>query len=306
VTEAAFAHASTPAGAAVTASSSAADARIRQPRPTVSRGASLEELSEKIRVVESMDRRGRAFASIPTGWPAPFDRIERGVLHEWFSGEDRSPRSSRAWHAPLFVFAHLAQLAWDGTSTPGGALLVWIGRRVWPQPQVLMTAGAGRAAGPKRAATRRASPKDADRPALDRSLMIDPASDAERLWAIDLCLRSPAVAAVMADAGGMTLAHSRRLQLAAEHGGSLALLARGAWEMSTPSTAAMRWRVRPAPSPNTRPKWSIELRRCKGVRRLMGTEADAPILVLEHDRETGRLRVPADLADRPGPAATAC
>lgn len=271
----------------MTASSSAADARIRRPRPTAARGASLAELSEKIRAVESMGRRGHALTSIPTGWPAPFDRMAKGVLHEWFCADERAPRSSQAWPAPLLIFAHLARLACDGSSVPASALLVWIGRRVWPQPQVLTTA-------------------DADRRALRRSLLIDPASDAERLWAIDLCLRSPAVAAVMADAGGMTLAHSRRLQLAAEHGGSLALLARGAREMATPSTAAVRWRVRPAPSPNARPRWEIELRRCKGVQCMAGTEAGAPLLVLEHDRETGRLRVPADLADRPGPAATAC
>ena len=54
---------------------------------------------------------------------------------------------------------------------------------------------------------------------LDRCLFIDlpkRTADRDRLWAIDLVLRSPAAGAVFADGCGFDMAATRRLQLAAE------------------------------------------------------------------------------------------
>src|SRR5690606_14485250 len=114
---------------------------------------------------------------------------------------------------------------------------IWIGKKLWPQPWVLV---------------RRGFHQTDD--LLRRSVLIDPPNTSDRLWAIDLCLRSAAVGAVVADAGGTTLVHSRRMQLAAEAREALALLARPARELATASAAAMRWRVGPIVSPESQPR----------------------------------------------------
>jgi hypothetical protein len=171
---------------------------------------------------------------------------------------------SRSWTAPLLLFAHLARQCAGESSDSRGGLIVWIGRRLWPQPQALMMHGA---------ADPRPHPRYA---ALHRTLLVDPPSEDDRLWAIDLCLRSPAVAFVAADAGGLKHAHSRRLQLAAESGksggagGALALLARPVRELAIASAAATRWRIGRLASPTTRPRWMVQLVRCKGVQRCPG------------------------------------
>jgi hypothetical protein len=141
------------------------------------------------------------------------------------------------------------------------------------------------------------SPDRALPTALMQSLFINPSSESDRLWAIDLCARSPAVAAVVADGSGITLAQSRRLQLAAEAGASLMLLARPAHELAIPSAAATRWRIEHVASRTARPRWNISLVRCKGVQRRSGMDASAS-LILEHHRATGCVGLPAELADR--------
>jgi hypothetical protein len=78
---------------------------------------------------------------------------------------------------------------------------------------------------------------------VGRSLFIDPPHGDERIWAIDLAMRCPAFAVVVADGSGLEMAHSRRLQLAAQEGRSLALLARPTRDEQCISAAATRWRV---------------------------------------------------------------
>jgi protein ImuA len=65
-----------------------------------------------------------------------------------------------------------------------------------------------------------------------------------------------------------------------------------------PTAAVTRWRITPAPSPGPRrslgrPRWRVELLRVKGA---------APgSWIVEACDAKGRVRVPADLADRPHP-----
>lgn len=116
-----------------------------------------------------------------------------------------------------------------------------------------------------------------DEALLARSIFVDPPDDRARLWAIDLCLRAPSVAVVVADGRGLSMAASRRLQLAAEAGNTLALLARPAAERRTLSAAATRWHVHRtlvAERDASRPRWMLELLRCKG--RARGTAARTP------------------------------
>jgi hypothetical protein len=59
------------------------------------------------------------------------------------------------------------------------------------------------------------TPGATDQRLLDRSVFVDPATPAERVWAIELALRCAGVAAVIADGTALSMAESRRLQLAA-------------------------------------------------------------------------------------------
>lgn len=249
------------------------------PKGKLSRARTLAELAERIEAVER-GQHEQAVAAVATGLPAPFDALPRGVLHEWLCCDDGR---TRAWTPPLLIFMHLAQRALGDEQ----ALAIWIGRNVWPQALALA----------------RTSQR-----LLDCSLLVDPVAEDDgetrRLWTIDLCLRSSAASVVVADVSGMQLAHSRRLQLAAESGRALTLLARPDAERATLSAASMRWRIDRTRSPTARPRWRIERVRCKGVQRGSGIEADASF-VLEHDRATGCLCVPADLADRSDQAALA-
>ena len=197
-------------------------------------------------------------------------------LHEWFLDDDRPSRAARGrWLAPMSV---LIGLAWRAAEEgdPGRAV-VWVGRRGWPYPPALV---------------RRAGPSGVDRRLLERSVFVDPSSRGERVWAIELAARGAGVAAVVADGSGLTMAESRRLQLAASgderRAGTPALLARPARERRELSAARTRWRVTPslgAPPDGRdvyRQGWTIELLRRKGVR-----PAGARRWAVWRDHETG-------------------
>jgi protein ImuA len=88
---------------------------------------------------------------------------------------------------------------------------------------------------------------------------------------MDQALRCSGIAAVVADGSGMTPITSRRLQLAAESGKALALIARPPWEAEEPSYAATRWEVR-ARGGGELQQWDINLIGCRGQQR----RQDAP------------------------------
>jgi protein ImuA len=93
------------------------------------------------------------------------------------------------------------------------------------------------------------------------------------------------------------LTATRRLALAAEAGGALALLLRPDEADPAPSAAATRWRVVAAPSHAGRARFRAELVRCRGA-------APAAFL-MEWQDEAHRLAVSAafhDRAVRPSPA----
>lgn len=255
------------------------------------RAASLAHLAARI---EAVERRWCAApsAAVETDLPAPLDRLACGVIHEWLCPPELAGCS---WAGPLLLFTHLVRrrVMGDGSSRVDG-LVLWIGRRLWPQPWLL------------RDPVRNGAP-GWDDDLLRRSVLVDPPTDADRLWAIDLALRSPGVSSVVADGSGLRHTHSRRLQLAAESGGALALLARPERERSIPSAAAARWVVSPT-TPGRRvngPAWRVERVRCKGVQRRSGMEA-ADSLVLEHDHASGCFRASTELAHRPCDQADHC
>ncbi len=92
---------------------------------------------------------------------------------------------------------------------------------------------------------------------LEKVVLVRPQSDTDALWAIDQSLRTPAVAAVVADLQRMDDRAARRLQLAAEQGGGLALLVRPIAARRGPSWADVQWIVRALPSRDVGPTQNV-------------------------------------------------
>ncbi len=92
---------------------------------------------------------------------------------------------------------------------------------------------------------------------LEKVVFVRPQSDVDALWAVDQSLRTPAVAAVVADIERIDDRAARRMQLAAEQGGGLALLLRPASARRGPSWADIQWIVRGLPSQDTSPTKNV-------------------------------------------------
>jgi protein ImuA len=90
----------------------------------------------------------------------------------------------------------------------------------------------------------------------------------DALWAMEEGLRSGGVAAVYGEGVALDLTTSRRLQLAAEASGKTALALLTSRRAAAVTAATTRWRVTALPSlacdGESRPRWRIELVRCRG------------------------------------------
>lgn len=143
--------------------------------------------------------------------------------------------------------------------------------------------------------------------ALSRVIWVRPQSPADAIWAVDQALRTPAVAAVVADLESIDERDARRLQLAAERGGGLGLLLRSMAARRMPSWAEVQWVVRSqvttasATQPTYRPLVASSfdgttttkqpLRRLEvGLARVRGGKAGAQLL-LDIDAATGKLEL---------------
>jgi protein ImuA len=116
---------------------------------------------------------------------------------------------------------------------------------------------------------------------LSQLLILQPADDAAQLWALDQALRCPGVGAVYATCGALDVRDFRRLQLAAESGGTLGVLVRPKRLRGQPSWADVQWAVQPRATKDERRRslvighWSlvirhlwrlhVELVRCRGA-----------------------------------------
>jgi protein ImuA len=138
-----------------------------------------------------------------------------------------------------------------------------------------------------------------------RLLYAEANDDEEVLALMEEGLRHRGLGAVIGEARRATMASTRRLQLAAEGGRTIALLLkRHAREKSdpiaSPSAAITRWRVGSAPSRALpvdgigRARWNLSLARQRG-----GEPFDT---LMEACDETGRLALPARMAARPAAA----
>jgi protein ImuA len=138
-----------------------------------------------------------------------------------------------------------------------------------------------------------------------RVIYAEARDDAELLALIEEGLRHRGLGAVVGEARRVQMAQTRRLQLAAEGGGTAALLLRrptrgGADPFDTPSAAVTRWRIAHAPSAPV--PWGGLGRACWHVQCVRQRGGDPFELVVEGSDEAGRLALPAQLVDRPAAA----
>ena len=137
-----------------------------------------------------------------------------------------------------------------------------------------------------------------------RVLYAEARDDNELLAIMEEGLRHRGLGAVIGEAKRAGLAATRRLQLAAEGGRTIALLLKqhardGADPLGQPSAAVTRWRIASAPSAPLpcegigRARWNLELVRQKG--------GEPFSMIVEAPDETGRIALPARMAARPAP-----
>ncbi|RYD54602.1 MAG: protein ImuA [Sphingomonadales bacterium] len=138
-----------------------------------------------------------------------------------------------------------------------------------------------------------------------RLIYAEARDDAELLAVMEEALRHRGLGAVIGEAKRADMTATRRLQLAAEGGRTIALLMKrhareGHDPIGMPSAAVTRWRIGCAPSTPLpvegvgRHRWRVELARQKG--------GEGFTQILEACDATGRCALPAQLANRPAAA----
>lgn len=240
----------------------------------------LRDLRAQIARIERTHNRTAAAPVLPFGHAAidaalPGGGLALGALHEAASA---GPDTEHAAAATLFIAGILARL--EGP-------VLWVVQ----QPDLFAPGLAGAGLHP------------------DRILFAEAGKAV--LPAMEEGLRHAGLAAVVAELDGrLGLAASRRLQLAAEQSGVMAVLIRRSRGfddpvLKQPSAAATRWRVAALPSPPVLPhapdtpglgpaRWRLDLTRCRG--------GEAASWMVEACDATGRLGLVPDAADRPDQA----
>jgi len=104
--------------------------------------------------------------------------------------------------------------------------------------------------------------------ASHRVVFVEARRSDDALWAMEEGLRADGLAAVYGEGIALDLTTSRRLQLAAETSGKTALALLSSRRPPPVTAATTRWRVTALPSlacdGAPRPRWHIELVRCRG------------------------------------------
>jgi hypothetical protein len=132
---------------------------------------------------------------------------------------------------------------------------------------------------------------------LTRTYLLRTINDADEAWAVAECLRCRGVGAVIAQPSAsrrMSRIEARRLQLAAETGGSVGILLRQTGQGDNVYAAATRWHVSPLAGEPTVQRWTIRLLHGHG-----GRIGQSLILEWRRERENHLVRAIEQLADRP-------
>jgi protein ImuA len=227
--------------------------------------ARLAALREAVRAVEHAGR-----AALPFGLEAVDSRLADDGLAEAAPG---SPALGDDAAATLFFAAVAARLA------KGEGTVLWaLARRDLFAPGLAL-AGL----------------------APERLIYAECRRDEEVLAVMEEGLRHGSLAAVVGEVGTMRLAAGRRLQLAAEEGGTTALMLRRWWRagadpLASLSPAVTRWRIGCAPSERlavpgmNRARWQVDLVRQRG--------GEPHNWILESPDAEARLALPSLPADR--------
>jgi hypothetical protein len=126
---------------------------------------------------------------------------------------------------------------------------------------------------------------------LKRILIIQTRGLQESLWAAEQTLRCPAFGAVLSWPAEIADKNVRRLQLAAEAGGSLGILYRPAEAAREHSPAALRLRLLP-----TADGLAVEIHKCRGGRA--GLRLQLPLTAIPHTSPIDALAVRSFAATR--------
>jgi protein ImuA len=238
----------------------------------MNRALHIERLREEVRAIAAGSK-GSA-AALPFGLAALDERLAGGGLTDSALHEVAGASAGYSDDAAATLF--LAGLA--GRRAGEGGTMLWVVAR-----RDLFAPGLAQAGLPP-----------------DRLLIAEAGRDTDVLAVMEEGLRHGALAAVVGEVGRAGLTETRRLQLAAEEGGTMALMLRR-WRkadpLAEPSTAVTRWRIGSAPSAPLpvpgigRACWHVECARQRG--------GDAFSLILESCDAQGRLALPALPRDRP-------
>jgi protein ImuA len=118
---------------------------------------------------------------------------------------------------------------------------------------------------------------------LDRTVFVRPRTVGEAMLALGQALRCSAIGAALGEVERLSDRDGRRLQLAAESGGTLGVLIRPLASLGAPSFATVRLRVAPMPWAGALRRMRVEVLRCRG-----GHEGKT--LGMEVDSATGHVR----------------
>lgn len=236
-----------------------------------------------------------SFDAIPFGLPAvdaalPHGGLPCGAIHELHT---------LPFSPPTALCALLAVNALRAAAHRHEAkFLIWIGRTCRPSPYFIERLLASASLTPHRY--------------FRRCLFIDPPTESLHRWCLETVLRSSAVAAVVSEYRGSTLAHSKRLALAARRSNALGLLVRkpvvqpwsahrgsytGSHTGHLLTAAASCWSIFPQPSSSRFPCWELAVTRWKGCqpsRRIWSVE-----LRLGDSHENVSLHVPSQMVSKP-------
>jgi protein ImuA len=227
-------------------------------RALLRRRIELGRLRRALDELETRHHEGRRPAGVAPFVPTGFAELDEALGGGWRAGALNevvvADGGSGALEALLPALAHARANA--------PRLLAWIDPARIPYPPALAQAGFD----------------------LARWLVVRPDRGRDHAWALDLALRSGACDAVVAwlpKSGIGDDAALRRLQLAAEATGTLALFFRPPGCAQQPSPAAVRLRATPRASPSpARRRLEVELLRCRGQ-----THSSILPLVLEWSRD---------------------
>ena len=244
--------------------------------------ATLDALRSRIRKLERPSARNgqaHAFGSAEIDGYLPEGGLPQAALHEVSSG---GPDAIHGAGAALFIAGICARLGAASGASPSGPVL-WCTARADLFAPGLACAG------------------------LHPDRLIHAVADDDRsvLLVMEEALRHPGLSAVVGEVSMLGMTASRRLVLAAEKSGVMALVLRRRRREGKPDDAGLtaaysRWCITPMPSAPLpvpglgRARWQIELTRCRG--------AAAKTWMMEACDAQGRLAILAELAHRPAAA----